>query len=62
MNIYVSPELRERMREFDAVINWSHVASAAFEAEMIKHRMHVERMLRSRRVRRAALIGDAAYE
>ncbi len=37
MNIYVSPELRDKMKEYDAVINWSKVAASAFEAAIITH-------------------------
>lgn len=49
MNVYVSPELRERMREFDAVINWSQVASTAFEVAIenhIKNTIHRMKKLR----------------
>jgi hypothetical protein len=37
MNLYISPDLRKRMRKFDGKINWSQVASAAIEAAMTSY-------------------------
>jgi post-segregation antitoxin (ccd killing protein) len=34
MNVYVPPDLRQRMRQFDSKVNWSRVAAAAFEREV----------------------------
>jgi hypothetical protein len=37
VNVYITARQRNRMREFDAVINWSQVASRAFDAAMDAH-------------------------
>lgn len=62
MNVYVSPSLREQMREYDAVINWSQVVRAAIVKAMKDHDTRVARLLKSRRVRRSDLIESTMYE
>ena len=46
MHIYVAPELREIMQQFDAEVDWSRVALEAIAAEVVSRlRAEYERKL-----------------
>ena len=42
MNIYIAPDLRERMREFQGRISWSKIASAAIEIAIKDYKAMLE--------------------
>jgi post-segregation antitoxin (ccd killing protein) len=44
INVSVPDSLRERMSALDSQVNWSEVAQAAFEREIVKHNFKVENM------------------
>src|SRR6476620_501940 len=44
INVSVPDSLKERMSALDSRVNWSEVAQAAFEREIIKHNFEVKNM------------------
>jgi hypothetical protein len=57
MNISVAPELREIMRQFDAEVDWSRVATVAFAAE-VANRLREEYEHKLAIVQRLAITSD----